>query len=122
MINHSAPHRAIGPPSGILTNFDIYIYISSWGWKQHLFGSQTPPIYPNILHNVVTSVVTTQIIYTNIYETTKKLIFIEIRQFEPDCVELLHLLHRGIVAGAMSEVGSPAARRCKVEHIRLTLG
>ena len=38
-------------------NRSISIYIILGGWKRHLFWSQSPPIYPNILHSVVTLVV-----------------------------------------------------------------
>ena len=43
------------------------------GGNNIYFGSQTPPIYPNILHSVVTLVVKHRIIHTNKYETTQKL-------------------------------------------------
>ena len=51
-------------------NIPVSIYYL--GWKQHLIWSQTPPICPNILHNVVTFVARHQIIDENKYETTEK--------------------------------------------------
>ena len=45
------------PPRDWRDNIPISIY--HLGWKQHLFWSQTPPIHPNIIHNVVTLVVKT---------------------------------------------------------------
>ena len=45
------------------------------GWKQHLFWSQTPPMYPNRLHNVNTMVAKRQITDKNNYETTQKLMY-----------------------------------------------
>ena len=46
----------------------IIIYPSRFinlGGNNIYFGRKTPPIYPNILHNVVTLVVKHQMIYTN---------------------------------------------------------
>ena len=42
------------------------------GWEKHLFWSQTPPIYPNILHNIVTLVAKHQILDRKINTTPPK--------------------------------------------------
>ena len=54
---------------------DHFRCISNFGWKRHLFWSQTPPIYPNSLNNIVTLVAKHQIKDKNKCEITRKLIY-----------------------------------------------
>ena len=62
-------------------SIDQFRYIILGG-NDNLFWSQPPPpIYPNILHNIVTLVEKHRIIDKNKYETTQKLIYFEIGLF-----------------------------------------